>query len=88
MKPSINQALFIVWLVVVLAGVNWGAEPPTAQAKAQAVAGAVATIVVEAKPESQRSKVQAEALETCLRIYRWYGTVEVVPLGKGGAICR
>ena len=72
---------------VLVAVPTCGAERPV-KAPAQASAVATSVVVVPPRPETQLEKMQGEALEQCLRIYRWYGTVEVVPLGNGVAVCR
>lgn len=91
MKTSVMRVLFIVWLVAVLSTIGWGAESSGSRTSGKAGsvgASASAVVVIEGSPEPQLNRMQAEALEMCLRIYRWYGTVEVVPVGKGVAVCR
>ena len=91
MKTSVLRMLFIAWLVAVLSTIGWGAEPSGPRTPGKSARGgpsAAAVVVVETPPEPQLSKVQAEALEMCLRIYRWYGSMEAVPVGKGVAVCR
>ena len=63
-----------------------------ARARASAGAGAESsssvTIVIPQKEESEFDKKRAEALDICMRIYRYYGYVEVVAASDGTVVCR
>ena len=69
------------WLTIFLlsAATVLAAEPP----RQSSSSSSVAAIIIEARPETEFEKKKAEALDICLRIYRWYGSVEVKTVGSG-----
>ena len=83
----IEKILLVIGLLAVLVGIGWSQDKKPALRVATS-ASSTSVVVVEPGKESELSRKQAEMLDMCLRIYRYYGFVEVVPLGKGVAVCR
>ena len=79
MRRLINAVLIVFILTVPV----FSQENSKRQPNASASASASAVVVVPPRPETQFEKVSAEALDICLRIYRWYGYVEVKAVSSG-----
>lgn len=70
-------------IVLILAVPVFSQENPKRQSSISASASASSIVIVSPRPESQFEKVAAEALDICLRIYRWYGSVEIKAVASG-----
>ncbi len=71
-------------LVLFAAVLAHGNEP----ARNQSNASATAVIIAPPRPETEWEKKRAEALDMCMRIYRWYGFVEVKIGPEGVVVCQ
>ena len=82
MRTLISAVVFVLVSAVPV----FSYEKPKSRVSVGATASSV--VVFEARPETRLEKVSAEALDICLRIYRWYGHVEVkaVSVGNGQTV--
>ena len=74
MRILITAVLIVAVLAVPVFSQEKG---KSSSSSANASASASSVVIVPPRPETQFEKVAAEALDICLRIYRWYGYVEV-----------